>query len=391
MGKKDIDLREYLRHVMELETEIHCQRQIVKKADELKAKLPYKPTKEREKKDFQKERANKEELEALLEITDPRKALVAPEAPKTGWVTELIAELITAAIFVAIGVCILWAGAMVFGLPVSFMRLFYIILVPVEVVVAAIRIPKLARKKRNYVKEKAKFDEEYAKAEKEYNKLKTESEKKHKKRSAELEREQQNREKLLDMKYDDEVKQWELRCEEINNNVQEAKNVAHRLLVPIREAETTLSKLYATDVIYPKYRSMAAVCTIYEYLASGRCQELEGPNGAYNLYESELRQEMIIDKLDIVIENLENIQRNQYQLYVKLNTIESTIRSIDLKLSNIAYSTSSIARDVGKIRDNTEKIARSAQITAFASAITAQCASIAAKNTQAIKYISLIK
>lgn len=40
-------------------------------------------------------------------------------------------------------------------------------------------------------------------------------------------------------------------------------------------------------VIYPKYLTLPAVTTIYEYLESGRCDSLAGANGSYNLYESE--------------------------------------------------------------------------------------------------------
>ena len=41
-----------------------------------------------------------------------------------------------------------------------------------------------------------------------------------------------------------------------------------------QELQLALSSLYDMDVIYPKYRNLVAVSTIYEYLSSGRCDHL---------------------------------------------------------------------------------------------------------------------
>lgn len=61
--------------------------------------------------------------------------------------------------------------------------------------------------------------------------------------------------------------------------------------------EKSLDSLYEMGIIYPKYRNLVAVSTIYEYLSSGRCDRLDGPDGAYNLYEMELRQNIVIGQL----------------------------------------------------------------------------------------------
>ena len=39
---------------------------------------------------------------------------------------------------------------------------------------------------------------------------------------------------------------------------------------------------------------MTAMCTMYEYFVTGRCDKLSGADGAYNLYETEVRQNIII-------------------------------------------------------------------------------------------------
>ena len=87
------------------------------------------------------------------------------------------------------------------------------------------------------------------------------------------------------------------------------------------------NELYSKGVIYNKYRNDVAVATFYDYLMSGRCTTLEGPDGAYNLFESELRQDIIICQLDAALVALDKIQKNQYYLYEQL---EEANRSLDL-------------------------------------------------------------
>lgn len=78
------------------------------------------------------------------------------------------------------------------------------------------------------------------------------------------------------------------------------------------ETKEILNDLYMQGIIFEKYRAMIPVCMFYEYLASGRCNTLEGPNGAYNLYESELKANIIIGRLDIIISKLDEIKETQY-------------------------------------------------------------------------------
>ena len=81
------------------------------------------------------------------------------------------------------------------------------------------------------------------------------------------------------------------------------------------ETQKALDALYNVGVIYPKYRHLIAVAMFCEYIQSGRCSELEGANGAYNLYETELRQNIIIDSLQKIISLLEDIKKTQYLIY----------------------------------------------------------------------------
>ena len=65
-----------------------------------------------------------------------------------------------------------------------------------------------------------------------------------------------------------------------------------------------LDKLYELNVIFPKYRDLVAVSQMYEYVASGRCNTLSGYEGAYNLYEQELRMNIVISQLEDIYDQL---------------------------------------------------------------------------------------
>lgn len=78
--------------------------------------------------------------------------------------------------------------------------------------------------------------------------------------------------------------------------------------------ESQLRRLYDLNIIHEKYRSLVPVTMFYEYFETGRCTTLTGHEGAYNLYEAELRQNIIIDKLDGIKDQLEDIKKNQYYL-----------------------------------------------------------------------------
>lgn len=100
-----------------------------------------------------------------------------------------------------------------------------------------------------------------------------------------------------------------------------------------------LRQYYNLNFIYPKYRGMVPVCTLYEYLESGRCFSLIGHEGAYNLYESELRMNLIIEKLDDIIYRLDDIQSSQRMLVNEIKRSNAMIDNICKSVVNIAQNT----------------------------------------------------
>lgn len=87
------------------------------------------------------------------------------------------------------------------------------------------------------------------------------------------------------------------------------------------------------DVIFPKYRNIIAVSSFYEYLLSGRCDKLEGAEGAYNIFESELRMNLIINKIDDVIKHLEKIEQHQYMLYSAIQENNKQVNQLSGELT----------------------------------------------------------
>lgn len=92
-----------------------------------------------------------------------------------------------------------------------------------------------------------------------------------------------------------------------------------------KQTMNILQQYYSLNIVYPKYRGLVPMCTISEYLDSGRCSTLTGHEGAYNLYESELRMNIIIGKLDDIIYRLDDIRDQQFSLYRAITDSNSKI------------------------------------------------------------------
>ncbi len=100
--------------------------------------------------------------------------------------------------------------------------------------------------------------------------------------------------------------------------------------------EEGLEEIYSANIVFAKYRSLIPISMFCEYLETGRCQQLEGTNGAYNKYEDELIGNTIIGKLDEIHTSLENIKQNQFLLYSGIKKVESSIYSLSETVSRTA-------------------------------------------------------
>lgn len=181
-----------------------------------------------------------------------------------------------------------------------------------------------------------------------------------------------------------ERKNWEIasenkKIEESNKKkTQIAKNISlqiNRELAIIQynisQTEQALEQYYSMDIIYAKYRhSLVAISSFYEYLSSRRCYSLEGPDGAYNIFETEIRQNIIIQKLDEAIRKLDQIKENQYMLYSAIQDSNNTTTRLYKKIDEAS-------RTMKRIEENTS-------ISEYNTRITAQ-------NTEFLKWVEFFK
>lgn len=109
-------------------------------------------------------------------------------------------------------------------------------------------------------------------------------------------------------KLDEECLRYQNRINSYKNRIVDIKNQRAQI-------QAVLDQYYSVNIVYPKYRALIPITMFCEYIDSGRCVTLEGHEGAYNIYENELRQNVIISKLDGISSRLDSIKSSQYLLY----------------------------------------------------------------------------
>ena len=140
----------------------------------------------------------------------------------------------------------------------------------------------------------------------------------------------------------------------------------------IQELCKVRAQLISLDIIYPKYLDFVAITTIAEYLETGRCDSLEGANGAYNLYEREVRANRVIAQLDQVLESLEEIKQNQYKAYTVLLQVSKDMSAMSEKMTSAVKSLSNISKNTDNIKETNEQIAYNTAKTAYYSKVNAE-------------------
>ncbi len=142
-----------------------------------------------------------------------------------------------------------------------------------------------------------------------------------------------------------EIEKDKERVDKENELIVKYRNTQNLYLKNVNSCNQALKQLYDLDIIFPKYRNFIAISQIYEYYMSGRCTSLEGHEGAYNIFESEARQNIIILQLNNVLNQLEQIKQNQYLIYQAIKESNSILAQIESNSAAIAYNTSVIAEN----------------------------------------------
>ncbi len=217
---------------------------------------------------------------------------------------------------------------------------------------------------QEYHKLYSKYEDEYKIFKKQYKDLEEKINNENKIKIKELKKEIENEKNNIYDNINMQVKELPESkiCEYFLKEMDDIKN-------EIIKINISVNQLNALNIIYPKYNNFIAITTFYEYFLTGRCDSLTGSTGAYNLYENELRSNIIIDKLDIIIEKLDNIKENQYQMYCVLNEINEMQKNICSSLDKVVDEITSISKSAKNIETlssvtayNTTKMAYYSQI-----------------------------
>lgn len=121
-----------------------------------------------------------------------------------------------------------------------------------------------------------------------------------------------------------------------------------------QKTKSALDALYGLNIIDEEYRGLIPIHTIYGYFRTGRCTQLQGHEGAYNLYAIESRLDRIVVKLDVVISKLDEIRENQYDLFRAMTDTNNL-------LSRISRENHRMSQSLDTIKENSELIAFNVQ------------------------------
>lgn len=165
----------------------------------------------------------------------------------------------------------------------------------------------------------------------------------------------------LNRKYREEMREYNklveddkmrLRYEEVQRNFLYEQIAS--LQTQIKKSKDNLSYFYSKNVIDKiYYNDMVAIASFYQYFKTKQTYSLgfdrsTGDTGAYRIYEYEKRMNIIITKLDTVIEKLDEIKNNQAVLY---STIIDANNKIDRMNKNVLLASQNMHNDM---RNQTE-------------------------------------
>ncbi len=111
----------------------------------------------------------------------------------------------------------------------------------------------------------------------------------------------------------------------------------------LRFAYEARERHYSLNYINSKYQNFPAVATMYEYLVTGRCNQIKGHGGIYDTYEYDAKLGTIITNLIDINNKLDVVIQNQHMLYDEMKITNSHILSIEEGVKNIEKSNNVIA------------------------------------------------
>lgn len=170
-------------------------------------------------------------------------------------------------------------------------------------------------------------------------------------------------------KYESDVKQSELLTKQNNIRISAYEHELDIMERCLGETKNTMERVYSANIIWYKYRNLPMLCSIYEYIVSGRTDSLDGKDGAYNMLELEMRLDKLITQMDKVLAKLEAIRTNQYMLYSVVNEFNDKMNTLLCETQRLSQETLSLTQTVSekseKLVNRIEDLNKKSAIAAY--------------------------
>ena len=119
----------------------------------------------------------------------------------------------------------------------------------------------------------------------------------------------------------------------------------------------TLRKVKSKNpIVTEKYFNLPDICIFIDYLSSGRCSELEGPYGCYNLLEFEKNTKQIIANLEDINLQLSDIRKGMDYLCQEVTKLNRVVERFADSMANAAANLETSASSLMRLVRDTEYI-----------------------------------
>lgn len=184
--------------------------------------------------------------------------------------------------------------------------------------------------------------------------------------------------------YAEKEKEYDEYCLELLKRADEYKNSIKpeydKACDTLKKLRYTLLNLYeyrinGTLCLHPDYRGLIAISVINGYFETGRCTQLRGHEGAYNLYEDEKFKGVIITKLNIVSQQLNRLENSMvyvgqaiedcnYRLAELETTSNQMINAVNRVNATVSNKLDDISNQNAQIEENVANAAYYSEISA---------------------------
>lgn len=173
--------------------------------------------------------------------------------------------------------------------------------------------------------------------------------------------------------YDDYAAKRKVEIKQKQDLINTEKEIAK---VQLSKVDATLSELYSfrlNDIlcIHPNYHGLNAISILFGYFDTGRVSTLTGFEGAYNLYEQELRAGIIIDNLQNINNAINTLNATMYYVEQAVKQCRTELVQLNKNMEREMEHMSDLHKNLQySIQDMKESI--NANISSSSSDITQQ-------------------